>query len=239
MKRIRIMGLCLVACFAMSVVASSVASAAAPVFYTKASPGEVAPTVPFTGTLGAAFLEGKSGTKITCTAGTASGEVVDATTTKNNVTTFTGCETSGFKCNSTGQGEGVIVTNVLEGTLGNVTATTAGVRLFPEATGRGTELAAFACAGGTVPVKVKGSVIGALSGSSGKTVAEGKFGTSQKLTFAETKGIQKYTKFLVGQGEAGEEQLESSVSGGAYEKSGQSVIATLKTTPAGNLGNTL
>jgi hypothetical protein len=238
MKRIRIMGLCLVAVFAMSVVASSVASAAAPVFYTKASPGEVAPTVPFTGTLGAAFLEGKSGTKITCTAGTATGEVTGATTTKNNVTTFTGCETSGFKCES-GATEGVIVTNVLEGTLGNVTATTAGVRLFPEATGRGTELAAFSCAGGAVPVKVKGSVIGSLSGSSGKTVAEGKFGTSQKLSFAETKGVQKYNKFLVGQGEAGEEQLESSVSGGAYEKSGQSVIATLKTNPAGNLGNTL
>jgi hypothetical protein len=238
MKRIRIVGLCLIATFAISIVASSVASAAQPVFYTKAAIGSVGEPVPFTGTLGAAFLEGKSGTKITCTGGTATGEVTGPTTTKGNVTTFTGCETSGFKCES-GATEGVIVTNVLEGTLGNVTATIAGVRLYNETTKKGGELAAFSCAGGAVPVKVKGSVIGSLSGSSGTTVAAGKFGTSQKLSFAEAKGIQKYTKFLVGQGEAGEEQLESSVSGGAFEKSGQSVIATLKSNPAGNLGNTL
>jgi hypothetical protein len=238
MKRIRIVGLCLIAAFAISIVASSVASAAQPVFYTKAAIGSVGAPVPFTGTLGAAFLEGKSGTKITCLAGTAVGEVTGPTTTKGNVTTFTGCETSGFKCES-GATEGVIVTNVLEGTLGNVTATLPGIRLFSEAGGRGAELAGFSCAGGAVPVKVKGSVIGSLSGSSGTTVAAGKLGLSQKLSFAETKGIQKYIKFLVGQGEAGEEQLESSVSGGAYEKSGQSVIATLKSTPAGNLGNTL
>src|ERR1700676_4801907 len=110
MKRIRIVGLCLIATFAISIVASSVASAAAPVFYTKAPVGEASGVVPFTGTLGAAFLEGKSGTKITCTAGTATGEVTGPTTTKNNVTTFTGCATSGFKCNSAGQGEGIIVT---------------------------------------------------------------------------------------------------------------------------------
>jgi hypothetical protein len=238
MKRIRIVGLCLIAAFAISIVASSVASAAQPVFYTKAEVGVASGAVPFTGTLGAAFLEGKSGTKITCTGGTAVGEVTGPTTTKGNVTTFTGCEVSSFKCES-GATEGTIVTKVLEGTLGNVTATIAGVRLFPEATGRGTELAAFSCAGGAIPVKVKGSVIGSLSGSSGTTVAAGKLGTSQKLSFAEAKGIQKYVKFLVGEGEAGSEQLESSVSGGAYEKSGQSVIATLKTTPAGNLGNTL
>jgi len=239
MKRIRIVGLCLIAAFAISIVASSVASAAQPVFYTKAPVGEASAAVPFTGTLGAAFLEGKSGTKITCLAGTATGEVTGPTTTKNNVTTFTGCETSKFKCNSAGQAEGVIVTNVLEGTLGNVAANLPGIRLFSEAGGRGTELAAFACAGGAVPVKVKGSVIGSLSGAAGKTPAEGKFGTTQKLSFAETKGIQKYSKFLAGEGEAGEEQLESSVSGGAYEKSGQSVIATLKSVPASNLGVTL
>jgi hypothetical protein len=239
MKRIRIVGLCLIAAFAISIVASSVASAAQPVFYTKAVIGGTAPSVvPITGTLGAAFLEGKSGTKITCTGGTATGEVTGPTTTKNNVTKFTGCETGGFKCES-GATEGEIVTKVLEGTLGNVTATMAAVRLFPEATGRGTELAAFSCAGGAVPVKVKGSVIGSLSGSSGKTVAEGKFGASQKLSFTESLGIQKYSKFLVGEGEAGTEQLESSVSGGAYEKSGQSVVVTLKSVPAYNLGNTL
>jgi hypothetical protein len=59
-----------------------------------------------------------------------------------------------------------------------------------------------------------------------------------KLSFAEAKGIQKYNKFAAGEGEEGTEQLESSTNGGAYEKSGQSVIATLKTNPASNLGVT-
>jgi hypothetical protein len=239
MKRIRIVGLCLIAAFAISIVASSVASATQPVFYTKAEVGVASGPVKFTGTLGAAFLEAKSGTKITCLAGTATGEVTGPTTEQNAVTTFTGCATSGFKCNSTGQGEGVIVTNVLEGTLGQVAANLPGVRLYNETTKKGGELAAFACAGGAVPVVVRGSVIGSLSGSAGKTPAEGKFGTTQKLAFAEAKGIQKYTKFLAGEGEAGEEQLENSVSGNPYEKAGQSVTATLKSIPASNLGNTL
>jgi hypothetical protein len=240
MKRIRIVGLCLIATFAISIVASSVASAAQPVFYTKAVVGEsAAGVVPFKGTLGAAFLEGKSGTKITCTGGTATGEVTGPTTTENNVTKFTGCETSGFKCNSAGAVEGEIVTAVLKGTLGNVTATLPAVRLFPQVAGRGGELAAFACASGAVPVKVKGSVIGSLSGASGTTAVAGKIGPTQKLSFAEAAGVQKYTKFLVGQGEAGEEQLESSVSGNPYEKSGQSVVATLTSIPAYNLGVTL
>ena len=45
MKRIRIVGLCLIATFAISIVASSVASAAQPVFYTKAEVGGSAPSV--------------------------------------------------------------------------------------------------------------------------------------------------------------------------------------------------
>lgn len=234
MKRIRIVGLCLVAVFAISIAASS--ASAAPVFYTKAGIGEVVNKVNFTGTLGVAFLEGQSGTKISCAGGTATGEVTGPTTAKNNITTFTGCETSGLKCES-GATEGVIVTKVLQGTLGGITATLPGLRLFSEAEGKGGKLAEFSCAGGAVPVLVRGSVIGSLSGANGTLPSNGKFAASNKLTLAEAKGIQKYSKFL--EGEGGTEQLEASVSGNPYEKSGQSVIATLKTSPAaGNLGFT-
>jgi hypothetical protein len=237
MKRIRMVALALVAVFAMAAMASS-AGAAQPEFYGKAVVGGTVPHISFTGTLGAAFLEGKSGTKITCTAGTAVGEVTTSTVTENNNTTFTGCESSGFPCENAGAG--TITTVTLKGVLGNVVAAkTPGIRLFPQTGGRGGELAAFSCASGAIAVKVKGSVIGSLSGASGKTPAEGKLAASNKLTFAEAKGIQKYVKFVAGEGEAGEEQLESSVGGAAFEKSGQSVIATLKTTPAGQLGVTL
>jgi len=233
MKRIRIVGLCLVAVFAISIAASS--ASAAPVFYTKAGIGEVGKAVPFTGTLGAAFLEGANGSKITCTGGTATGEVTGPTTAKKNITTFVGCETQGFKCES-GATEGVIVTKVLQGTLGGLTATLPGLRLYDETEGKGGKLAEFSCAGGAIAVIVRGSVIGSLSGAAGTEPANGKFASSNKLTLAEAKGVQKYSKFI--EGEGGTEQLEASVAGGAYEKSGQSVIATLKSTPASNLGVT-
>jgi hypothetical protein len=238
MKRMKIIGLALAAVCATFVASGSVASAAGPVFYTKANVGAVAAAVPFTGTLGAAFLEPANLSKITCTGGSAAGTVTGATTTKGNLTTFTGCEASKLKCNSTGEGEGVIKTNVLEGTLGNVTTVLPGIRLYNESTKKGGILAEFTCGGGAVKVVVKGSVIGSLTGASGTEAANGKFPASTKLTFAEAKGIQKYNKFVVGEGEAGTEQLESSTNGAAFEKSGQSAIATLKSVPAGNLGGT-
>jgi hypothetical protein len=241
------MGLCLVAAFAMSVAATSVASATQPVFYGVAEIGKTVGPVKIAGTLGASFLEGKtSKAKITCTGGTATGEMTGPTTTVKNVTTFTGCETAGLPCKSAGDPTGTIKTAELEGSLGNVTATLPGVRLYaPGEKGKEPKkgsITAFECGGGLVNVAVSGSVIGSLSGAQGKTAEEGKFGTSNKLTFAQAAGKQKYEKFLAGEcggaGECGPEQLTSVVNG-TPELSGQSVIATLKTVPfAGKLGIT-
>ena len=119
MKRMKIAGLALVAAVVMSVAVSS-ASANAGILR-KAAVGGPSRTVEFKGTLGAAFLEGEGGTKITCKAGTAVGEVTGATTTASNITKFTGCEVSGVPCENAGAGE--IDTKVLAGTLGGVTAT--------------------------------------------------------------------------------------------------------------------
>jgi hypothetical protein len=247
MKRIRIMGLALVAVVAMSVAASS-ASAAGPVFYTKAELGSTAPSkIAFTATIGAAFLEGqKSKSKISCsdTAGSgasAVGETVAAKLTENNVTTFTGCKSGELPCTSTGEPTEHIKTFALKGFLGDVAlGKTAGVRLYSQSEGRGGKLAEFECGAGIVKVVVTGSVIGALSGSSGKVVSEGKFSTTQKLTFAEAGGLQKYKIFAAGTGEVGEkeEQLTSTING-SPENGGQSVIATIKAAGNNNLGNTL
>jgi hypothetical protein len=230
MRRIRIAGLCLVAAVAMSAVASSAASAA-PVFYTKAVVGEVAAShIPLSATVGAAFLEAKSGTKITCTGGTGTAEVTSKTTAAHSITKFTGCESGGQPCENAAAKE--IVTKSLAAVLGGITATLPGERLFDEGTGRGGILAEFKCAG-VLNVIVRGSLIGSLSGAAGTTATAaetGKLQTSGKLTFAESAGVQKYQKFV--EGETGEEQLESSVGGGSFEKSGQSVIATLKTVPS-------
>ena len=243
MKKISMVALALAAVFAFSVASAS----AQPVFYGVAEIGKTVQPQKISGTLGAAFLEGKtSKSKISCTGGTATGEITSPTKTVNNVTTFTGCESGGFPCKS-GATEGVIQTSALEGVLGNVTATLPGIRLFAPGEGgkspKTGSLATFTCAGGAVSVVVSGSVIGSLSGAQGKTVEEGKFAASAKLTFAETAGAQKYTKFLTGEcggnaNDCGPEQLTSTING-TPELGGQSVIATLKTIPfASKLGFT-
>jgi len=244
MKRMRLMGLALVAVFAMSVAS---ASAAQPEFYGVAAVGKTVAAQKIGGTLGAAFLEGKtSHAKITCTGGTFTGEVTGATTTSSNVTSFTGCEASSLPCKSAGAAAGEIKTAALDGVLGNVTATLPGIRLFaPGESGKEPKtgsLATFECGGGLVNVVVKGSVIGSLSGAQGNKVEEGKFAASSKLTFSETAGAQKYTKFLAGEcggaGNCGPEQLESVING-TPELGGQSVIATIKSVPfASKLGFT-
>jgi hypothetical protein len=232
MKRIRILGICLVAAFALSAVASTVASAE-PVFVTKAVVGGAASSkIPISGTVGAAFLESKAGTKITCTGGTFTGEITGSKSSANNVTTFKGCESGGHPCENAGAGE--IITKKLAAELQGISATLPGERLTDEVEGRGGKLAEFTCAG-VLKVIVKGSLIGSLSGAAGtsaKAAEEGKLVTG-KLTFAEAAGVQKYSKFSEGTtGDKESEQLESSVGGGAFEKSGQSVIATIKTVPA-------
>ena len=88
MKRMRMVGLCLIAVFALTALAASTASAVTyekPVFYTKAEIGTTAPNVKFTGTIGAASLETSPAKSIIkCLAGTAAGETTSATTTGNS-----------------------------------------------------------------------------------------------------------------------------------------------------------
>jgi hypothetical protein len=227
MRASRVAALCVLAVLGASAVVASAASAE-PVFLTKTVVAEGA-KIPFTATLSAAFLEGsQSKTKISCTGGSGGGEVTGPKSVRNDVTTFTGCESSGLKCESATT-EGTIVTKALQGVLGGITSTLPGVRLFSQSTGRGGTLADFECGGGIAKVIVTGSVIGALSGAAGTSPETGKLLTSGKLTFSEAGGIQKYTKFA--EGEGGSEQLTATING-SPELSGQSVIATLTTVPA-------
>jgi hypothetical protein len=239
MKRMRIVGLALVALVAMGIAAGS--ASAEPVFFGKAEVGKSVSNIKFEGTGATAFLEGKtSKLKIECKANTATGEVNGPTSTAKNLTKFTNCEIAGLAlpCETKGAAAKEIVTNNLIGELGGVSATLPGIRLKPES---GIYLAEFECASGGVLVKVTGSVIGSLSGATATTVEAGKLATSNKLTLSQTAGKQKYQKFLTGP----EQQLTSIVSefnGKEFvtheELGGQSAIETLKTNPAGQLGVT-
>jgi len=227
---------------AMSLSAAS-ASASAPVFFGKAAVGSTVASVPFTGTGESSFFETKSGSKITCTQTISfSGEVTGATEVSNVQMTLGGCETNGVGCGvHAAEGGGEITFDTLAGTLGNVTSTTPGLRLFNQSTGRGGVLIEFTCAGGAIKVTLRGSVIGSLSGSSGKSVEEGKLATAVKLSLVEAKGVQKYVQFLPGEGEPGAEQAESSIGGGPFELAGIDFTKSLsiKSTPlAGQFGFT-
>jgi hypothetical protein len=231
-------------CVVVMSLSATTAAASAPVFFGKAAVGSTVASVPFTGTGESSFFEGKAGTKITCTTMPHfSGEVTGATEVANMQITVAGCETGGVECGKPPNPEsgGEITFQTLAGSLGNVTSTTPGVRLFNQSTGRGGILAEFTCAAGAIQVVARGSVIGSLSGASGTSVAEGKLATAPKLSFVETKGIQKYVKFLPGEGEPGSEQSEWSVGGGPFELTGIEFTKSIsvKSTPlAGQFGFT-
>jgi len=248
MKRMRMVGLCLIAVFALTALAASTASAVTyekPVFYTKATVGLVAPNVQFTGTIGVASLETSPAKSIIkCTKGTATGEVTGPTTTGNQFTKFEGCTLGTFNCESAGEPTGTLNTENLDGVLGQISKATGkvGERLKPHS---GIYLAQFTCDGGTIPVKAKNSVIGELTGGAGGAipplhpgetgVEEGKFAASATLAFKQTAGKQAILNF---EGE-GPEQIEASLNGAAYEKSGQTASVKIVSVPgASNLGFT-
>lgn len=237
MTRRKLVGLGLVIISAF-IATAAVPAAASPVFYTKVEYGETANTpVEFTASLGSAFLEGEvSKNKTECQAGTATGEVSSPTTTTNVQLAMTSCKTAGFSCTTAGEVEGTIKYKTLEGELGDVKKGLTGLRLFDETGGRGAILAEFSCAGGVLPVKAKGSIIGQLTtGGSGPTVSESSFVASFKLTFAQSFGVQQWTAFL---GESGSEQIEWKTGEGAYENEGYSVIMTIDPEGVENLGYT-
>jgi len=140
-------------------------------------------TVPFTSAKltgsGPAVLEGVSGSEISCenqVEKAGNGEYGPGDQVKNVIGEFSGnCETSGFKCKSTGQNEGEIFTKKLHGEPGIVKKVLKeeknedGNDLRAET---GTELAAFTC--GPVAVKVTGGVVVAAK-------SEGKLKTNKML----------------------------------------------------------
>ena len=219
--------LALVAVFALSAVASATASAAEPEFgrckneagtfkdsnctvgggtafkWVPLAEGE---KVKFTSTSGEGFLETANGEKVTCTADTNVGETNGPK--KDVVTvTFTGCTSSGFKCNSAGAAAGEIKTNKLLSEIGyiNKAAKEVGLRLKPE----GELFVEFECVGGIVKVKTKGAVIGKYTPVNEMNE---KFVLNLKCV-AGKKGVQEIEKFEGGL----KETLASSKNGGAFE----------------------
>jgi hypothetical protein len=173
MKRIRIVGLALVAMLALSAVAASAASAAAPEFSkTK---------VKFTTAGGESVLGG--GATITCKKVKGEGEIT-TTTTLSATATFEECkgEVLGSKCAETIKSE-------LVGTLGTVAAAEATTEvglLFKAKSGAFSE---FKC--GSLTIKVEGSI-------AGEVTPVNKLSSKGDLVFALNGSSQKIKKITVG-----------------------------------------
>jgi hypothetical protein len=188
--------LALVAVFAMSAVTASAASAAAPEF--KPSTKQA-----FTGTSGALAME-TSASAIACAKGTSDGEITGASTVGSVVLTLSGCqaEEGGHLCYFESEGaknKGEIVTNALDGALGEVASSeaTSGVGLLLKpASGKDLADIEGNC---VVTSELEGDVAAEVTPikTSAKTL---------KLVFVGRKGAQKI-KTIVVKGTADQPQL--------------------------------
>jgi hypothetical protein len=149
MRKLKLLGLCLIAAFAFSVTVAASAQAA------KSASGPI--KVDSFG--GEITLESPAGS-VKCKLHTAHGEIVGATTTKEVVVNYKGCEAFGNPCHSAGAKPGEIETKKLVSDLDWVSKPKGdvGVDLRPEA---GATLSEFECVGATV--KLYGSIIGAIT----------------------------------------------------------------------------
>ena len=174
--RIRMIGLALVAVFAMAAIVASAASAALP--------EQVPAAGKFTGTSGASTFETKSGEKVKCSSDAIAGEITGAKTSKSTIT-FKGCEAFGLKCNSSGAGSGEIVLNVT-GELVYIMKSTKEVGLLNTLSAELTiKCSAFQT------LKVKGSTLCPITPVNTKA-------TKYKVVCKETKGVQEPVNYEPG-----------------------------------------
>jgi hypothetical protein len=239
MRRLTIAGACV---FALFLAAGTTASAVQPEFYVATGIGKVAPSVPFTGTIGTTELVASTlpHPKITCTGGTVSGIASTATEAKSIKIVLTGCESSALtaKCQSAGASAGEIEDHVLEGVLGNVATGAPGLRLANEPLGPGHEFAEFNCS--STKFVTRGSVIAKLKVNTGTVagpyIVPAPFPSLLQMVFKQASGIQKFVEFIPGE-PPGSEQLEATA-GGPYEKVGAETTFVIQSTPPGVLGIT-
>jgi hypothetical protein len=167
----------------------------------------------FTTKGGVATLQTVAGTAVGCKTETSGGEYTSPKTVANVVVLFKECASAGLKCNTTGQAEGELITNSLEGRIGfeNKAKKKVAFDLFPAKGGNGLFIT-FNCAG--LHLEVKGEVL--VNFPSDKML------TNVTLKYSGKKGKQKPEKF---EGEP-PSILETSIGKAPFEQSGQTITTT-------------
>lgn len=199
MKRMRVMGVCLVAVLAVGAATATVASAL-PEFT-----GPFPKT--FTSTSKASLFETVGGTKTKCTADTNTGAITGPQSGEIQIM-FTGCKLGKTPCNTPGAAPGTIVTNMLSMTIGyiNKAKKVVGADLVEPTSG----FLAYGC-GPLIFVRVQGSVIGRITPINKLVTPSEVF----KLKFAQALGAQKYPNL-----EASPVDILESSFGGPFEVTG-------------------
>jgi hypothetical protein len=209
MKRIKVVGLCLVAVFAMTAFAAASSASAAEYFTCvkavpkntgKYSDKECSNEVGTGGKYERASAVGDKitsktktavlstpaiGGKVTCKKSTDTGEIISSTQ-NHDVVTFSDCSSEGKPCQNAGGSSGVIKTNELLTTVVSSTETE-----FTALSGRGGYQAEFECGG--VPIRTKGFTIGKTT-----SPAPGHASTKATLVFAGEENLE--TEVNVGSG---------------------------------------
>jgi hypothetical protein len=149
-------------------------------------------SVKFTGEGKAGLLETKAGRSVTCTGGSASGEIAGSKEAKAMVV-FKGCHAEHLPlltCTSPGRAAGEIATSSMKGTPVNLdtTKTSVGVLLQPAS---GEVMAEFNCSLGFVneTLTVTGAVIGKFPDAE-----LNEYRSTLHLEFIAIKGVQQYTQ---------------------------------------------
>jgi hypothetical protein len=238
MKRVGVMGLCLVAvACGVPIAATSASALEAPemghcvakakgqftnYLCTKKASGTTvgkfewepgAVKTKFTGAGGVGTLETVHKVKVTCKTEASTGEFASPKTVGNILVTFRGCETSAFICSTAGAAEGEIVVNLLKGSLqwSNSLKTKVAIDLIPQT---GEQFVEFTC--GPVVAKVKGSVMTEIPTDVVKTQFE--------LKFTAKAGKQKPEFYYTSTGEKVKDVLLSKLTtNGEFEQSGQTI----------------
>jgi len=195
---------------------------------------------------GNAVLETASKTKIQCEGQAETGaKFGPGDQVKEVVGEFSKCSGLGFPCESEGKPEGLINTFKLHGELGIVTVEAKHEKdiLGNDLKGEtGEDLASFTCGG--APVIVKGGVVvKAQADSTGGTTGEinNKMENKLEVEFVDEEGGKQVPEVWTPNGEgithssstSTTEVLESSLAGGGFEHSGQSLTTVEETTEAG------
>jgi hypothetical protein len=175
MRRMRVVGLCLVAILAVG--AATAASASALPEFTGPFPKA------FTSTSKASLLETVSGKKTKCAADTNTGKITGPQSGEIQIT-FTGCKLGSAACNTPAAAPGTIITSMLSMRIGyiNKAKKEVGADLVEPTSG----FLAYGC-GPLLFVKVTGSVIGRITPVNKLVTPSAVF----KLKFQQAVGVQK------------------------------------------------